>query len=331
MQAAAAKTLAVTGFPTSETAGTSGTVTITAYDAYGNVATGYTGNVALTSSDPHGVLPSSYRFTTSDAGKHSFSVTLETSGTQSITATDASTSSITGIESGIAVQAAAAKTLAVTGFPTNETAGASVTVDVTAYDAFGNVATGYTGSVAFTSSDPHAVLPSSYTFTASDAGQHTFGIALDTSGTQSITATDSVMSSITGSESGIAVQAAAAKTLAVTGFPTSDTAGTSRTLTVTAYDAYGNVATGYTGTVALASSDPHAVLPSSYTFIASDAGTAYLWVRSIRPARSRSPRPIRQRRASRAPNRESRCRRRRRRRWRSPGFPPATRQARPIP
>ena len=80
MQSAAVKTLAVSGFPTSDTAGTSGTMTVTAYDAYGNVATGYTGTVALTSSDPHAVLPSSYTFTPSDAGRHVFSVTLETSG-----------------------------------------------------------------------------------------------------------------------------------------------------------------------------------------------------------------------------------------------------------
>ena len=50
-------------------------------------------------------------------------------------------------------------------------------------------------------------------------------MTLDTAGRQSITATDTVTSSVTGAESGIAVQAAAAKTLAVTGFPTSDTAG----------------------------------------------------------------------------------------------------------
>ena len=54
-------------------------------------------------------------------------------------------------------------------------------------------------------------------------------MTLETSGTQSITATDTVTSSLTATESGIAVQAAAAQTLAVTGFPTSDTAGTSGT------------------------------------------------------------------------------------------------------
>ena len=272
VQAAAAKTLALTGFPTSDTAGTAATMTITALDAYGNAATGYTGTVLLSSTDPHAVLPSIATFTAGDAGKLSFAITLDTSGTQSMTATDTATPSITGSASGIAVQAAAAKTLELTGFPASETAGTAGTVTVTAYDAYGNVATGYTGTVLIRSTDPHAVLASSATFTAADAGTLSFSATLDTAGTQSITATDSVTSSLSATESGIAVQAAAAKTLALTGFPTSDTAGTSGTVTITAYDAYGNVATGYTGTVLLSSTDPHAVLPSNESFTDSDAG-----------------------------------------------------------
>jgi serine/threonine-protein kinase len=56
-------------------------------------------------------------------------------------------------------------------------------------DAYGNVATGYPGTLKFTSSDKNAVLPANYTFTAADAGMKTFGVTLNTSGTQSITAT----------------------------------------------------------------------------------------------------------------------------------------------
>ena len=47
-------------------------------------------------------------------------------------------------------------------------------VTVTAKDAYGNMATGYTGTVHFTSSDGQAVLPANYTFVAGDAGIHTF-------------------------------------------------------------------------------------------------------------------------------------------------------------
>ena len=272
VHAAAAKTLALTGFPTTDTAGTVGTMTVTAYDAYGNVATGYTGTVALTSTDPHAVLPSSYTFTAGVAGQHSFGVTLDTAGTESITVTDKTTSSLTATESNINVKPGAAATLKLTGFPTSDTAGTTSTVTVTAYDAYGNVATGYTGTVALMSTDPHAVLSSSYTFTGTDAGTHAFTVTLDTAGKQSITATDTTTSSITGAESGITVATAAAESLTITGFPVTDTAGAVENVTVIAYDAYGNVATGYTGAVGFSSTDPHAALPSSYTFTASDVG-----------------------------------------------------------
>ena len=50
---------------------------------------------------------------------------------------------------------------------------------------------------------PRPSLPASYTFTGADAGTHTFSVTLETAGTQSITATDTVAPSITGSETGI--------------------------------------------------------------------------------------------------------------------------------
>src|SRR4029078_1778271 len=56
-----------------------------------------------------------------------------------------------------------------------------------------------------------------------------------------------------------------AATLSLTNYPTAVTAGASGSLTVTALDASGYVATGYRGTVTLGSSDPAAVLPASYT------------------------------------------------------------------
>ena len=60
------------------------------------------------------------------------------------------------------------------GSPAATTAGTSLSVTVTAEDAYDNAATGYTGTVHFTSSDGQAVLPGDYTFTAGDAGAHTF-------------------------------------------------------------------------------------------------------------------------------------------------------------
>src|SRR5207253_2563189 len=152
-----------------------------------------------------------------DNGVHTFTngVTLKTAGAQSITATDTVTATITGSQSGITVSAAGAGTLMVDRKSAVQGERAAGSVTVTAKDANGNTATGYTGTVKFTSSDGQAVLPANYTFVAADNGAHTFtnGVTLKTAGTQSITATDTVTATITGSQSGITVSAAGAGTL----------------------------------------------------------------------------------------------------------------------
>src|SRR5438034_1243942 len=144
-----------------------------AREAYGNVATGYTGTVHFTSSDPQAALPADYTFTAADAGVHTFTVTLITAGSRSVTATDTASPSITGSAT-VTVSPAAASSLVVASYPSPTTAGAPHTFTVTARDAYGNVATGFTGLVSFTSSDPQAVLPANYSYTTADAGVHTF-------------------------------------------------------------------------------------------------------------------------------------------------------------
>jgi hypothetical protein len=269
---ATAASLVVSGFPSPTTAGMAQSVTITAKDRFGNTATGYTGTVHVTSSDLQAGLPADYTFVAGDNGVHMLMVTLKTAGTQTITATDRSTASITGTQTGIVVNGAAASALQVTDFPSPTTAGVTGAILVTALDAYGNVATGYTGTVHLTSSDGQAILQADYTFTAADNGRHALSGTLFTAGVQSITATDTATSSITGTQSGIVVNAAPAASLVATDFPSPATAGVSAPVTVTLLDAYGNVATGYTGTVSFYSSDLQAQLPGDYTFTAADAG-----------------------------------------------------------
>jgi hypothetical protein len=262
---ATAVSLQVAGHPSVSTAGAQHSVTITARDAYGNTATGYTGTIHFSSSDGQATLPGDYTFIPADAGVKSFPVTLKTSGTQSVTATDTATGTITGTQSGITVNPAAASLLQVTGHPSTSTAGDQHLVTVTARDAYGNTATGYTGTIHFTSSDSQAALPADYTFVPADAGSKSFAITLKTAGTQSITATDTLTGTVTGSQSGINVQAAAASLLEVNGYPGSTTAGDEHSFTVTARDQFGNIATGYAGTVTFTSDDPQAVLPANTT------------------------------------------------------------------
>jgi hypothetical protein len=163
--------------------------------------------------------------------------------------------------------------------PPSPTAGAPFSITVTAKDSSGKTATGYVGMVHFTSSDSLAMLPANYTFTAADAGVHTFtSVILKTAGPQSITVTDTATSGVTNTQSGIDVAPAAASRLAISG-PATVNAGVPFSLTVTAFDPFGNRATGYAGTVHFSRPKPRshvnigkAVLPASYTFTAGDAG-----------------------------------------------------------
>src|SRR5262249_33787983 len=224
------------------------------------------------SSDAQAVLPANYTYTSFDNGVHTFAVTLKTVGSQSITGTDTVNSSLTATQSGITVTQAAVASYTVTGFPSPQTAGVAGSFTVTVFDAFGNLATNYTGTVRFTSTDTQAALPANYTFTAADAGVHTFSATLKTAGTQTITATDTGNATITGKQTGISITAAAPAKFAVTGFPNPATAGVAGTLPVTSQDAFGNLSNGYLGTVHFTSSDAQAVLPADYSFVAADAG-----------------------------------------------------------
>ncbi len=250
--------------PSTATAGTPVSFTVTALDASNNPVSGYTGMVHFTSSDGQAVLPADATLTN---GTGTFNVTFHTSGSQTLTATDTVISSITGTSGPVTVSATAATHFSVTA-PATATAGSAFSFTVTALDAFNNTASGYTGTVHFTSSDGQAVLPANSTLTN---GTGTFNVTLKTAGNQTLTATDTVTSTITGTSAAIAVSAAAATHFSVTA-PSSATAGSAFNFTVTAQDAFNNIATGYTGTVHFTSSDGQATLPANGT-LTSGTGT----------------------------------------------------------
>jgi len=88
--------------------------------------------------------------------------------------------------------------------PAAATAGTAFNFTVTALDASNAVATGYAGTLRFTSTDGAATLPAHYTFGAADAGEHTFSATLETVGARTITVTDTITSSIVGTSNAIA-------------------------------------------------------------------------------------------------------------------------------
>ena len=75
--------------------------------------------------------------------------------------------------------------------PGSATAGSATNVTVTAKDTYGNTATGYLGTVHFTSTDGSASLPGNYAFVSGDTGVNTFPVTLKTAGSQTVTAAPS--------------------------------------------------------------------------------------------------------------------------------------------
>jgi hypothetical protein len=137
------------------------------------------------------VLHGDYTFTHADRGTHSFPVTLDTAGNQSVTATDTASPSITGSQTGIDGRPAAATTLALSGFPAQTARGAVHNLTVTAKDPYGNTVTTYAKTVFFSSSDARAALPPATKLTN---GAGTFPVELRTRGPQTVVVSDGTIS-----------------------------------------------------------------------------------------------------------------------------------------
>lgn len=277
--------LAITGVGT-QIAGTSQIITITAYDIFNNPATNYTGTKQIRFG---GASVSNAPSTTPSIGDIDFGTDTElvfTNGVASgnmwlykvenavIIATDY-TSGSAGITTPanntvgqttyvyqlpVAVLPATASYLAVTGSGT-QTAGASQTITITAYDSWNNVATDYAGNhgILFSgaSSSPDspkaAVHPAVNTtdFGSTTNLNFTLGVAtasmiLTKVETAYVKASDGVIHTDDDYDLHVEVNHATNNYFAVTG-NSSQTAGVAQIITVTMYDAYNNIATSYTG------------------------------------------------------------------------------------
>lgn len=185
--------------PASVTSYVDYSITVTALDANNNVVTGYTGTVHLTSTDPGFVNITGDSTLTNGVG--TFNVGMKQAGTQTITATDTVNDSITGTSNDILVNPGPPAQVIVSA-PATTNAGESFSFTATVTDLFGNLATSYSGTVHFTSSDAAAVLPADSVLTG---GTGVFNATLNTTGAQTITATDTVTNALTGTSNGITV------------------------------------------------------------------------------------------------------------------------------
>ena len=134
--------------------------------------------------------------------------------------------------------------------PASTSSGSAFNVTVQTKDSAGNNLSAYRGTIQFSSTDGSATLPANYTFTAADAGAHTFtGVILRTTGSQTISATGTVNVGFHGTSAAISVGSAAANDFSISASPSSVSIaqGASGSSTISTA-----VTSGSAGTVSLA-------------------------------------------------------------------------------
>lgn len=255
--------------------GTPTSFLLTARNSVGGAAAGYRGTVRFSSTDALATLPPDYTFTAADAGDHVFTdaVTFQTGGPQALTVVDLANGSLLDTAVVLVAGGVAVDHLDVTGLPDPAQVGVANALTLTARDSTGAVVTTYTGTVAFTSTDSSAILPAPYTFTPGDLGTVTLPAAVEfrTAGTQSVTATDTAMPTLTDTLQ-VMVDPGPAVSIVAFDLQFQPERGPADDFTIRLYDVGGNIATGYTGTIEFLCTDIGATLPAPYAFTPAGMG-----------------------------------------------------------
>lgn len=266
----------VTGSPASQAAARSFPVTVYSTDTWWNsVSSGDA--VRITSIDPAASTPVSGTLTN---GVRSFNVSLGTVGTQTLTVTDQTNGSITGMTTaGIQVLPNAADHFAISTIASPQVAGAPVAVSIRAVDLGGNTIPNYAGdAVVLANTGSGSVTPELITFANGLwSGTMTFRGA---GGAVSFTVSDFTAPPHTGGSNSFTVQPGPLAGLQVllpgesaqggtlvgkSGTPVGQSAGNPFTLTVRAVDAFWNLVPGVGDSIALGSSDAFAGMPADTT------------------------------------------------------------------
>ena len=256
--------------PATATAGVALDLAVTARDRYGNVADGYTGSIGMDGSDAGALYPGIFKFSSPDAGLHNFlsGVVLATAGAQTIRVADVAQPALYG-ETTVTVAHTQPRALRVLALPASATAGDNIAFQIAAVDAYGNLSPEYTGTVHFTSSDGSATLPGNVAFVADSNGVMAVPspAVLRTAGSQSLRAADTSTAALFVGTGTVQIAPGPAASIKLLNLASPINLSVAQTATVQAIDAYGNTATGYTGTVHLTSTDANALLPADYTFM----------------------------------------------------------------
>jgi hypothetical protein len=265
-----------TGSPATQSAGRAFTVDIWATDAYWNQVPS-TDNVRIVSSDPAANTPQTGALSGAPFGHRTFSVSLGTVGTQTLTVSDLTNTSIQGMTSpGIPVIPSSVDHFVVSTIASPQTAGVPVDVTIRATDSNGNTVPNYAGdAVLVANTGAGSITPEAISFTNGQwSGPMTFRGAGQN---VSFTCADYVSPPHTGTSNNFVVDPgpfAGLQVLAPAETPkggtadgkegpvTTQAAGTPFTLTVRAVDDYWNLVTSVSDSIALSSTDEFAGMPA---------------------------------------------------------------------
>ncbi len=257
--APAAPTRFLVAGPSAAVAGSTINITVTALDPFGNITSSYGGTVDFSSSAAIAALPAARTLTN---GMGTFNAVLKTSGLQTLAAIDSASTALSGSMT-LSISAAAATHFTVSA-AASITAGNALVVFVTAQDSFGNTASGYNGTVHFSSTDSLAQLPADATLTA---GVGIFAVIGRTAGNQTFDVADTNSGTLSGVSGPVVIKPGAVNHFGLS-VPAAATTGAAVSFTVTALDPFNNLVPSYAGTVQFSSSDASATLPSSATLTA---------------------------------------------------------------
>jgi hypothetical protein len=222
---------------------------VTAQDAGGNTVTSYNRTVTLTiQSGTRNAVLSGCRGTLASGATTFAGCQIDLTGTNYQLRASDGTRNVTSAMFTVSVGPLAQ--FEWTTSPGTSTAGTAFPTQpvVTAEDAGGNVITSYAGTVVLSiSSGPAGATLSGCTPARRSSGVTTFsGCKLDKSGGYVLVASDGAA---VGDSSSFTVNAAAVASIAFTTQPTDTSVNTAFSAVVTAFDAFGNVATSYSGTI----------------------------------------------------------------------------------
>ncbi|PYP29442.1 MAG: hypothetical protein DMD55_01505, partial [Gemmatimonadetes bacterium] len=283
--AGAATQLAFTVQPSNAVAGRtiSPAVQVSARDAQGNLVTGFVGSVTMAlGTNPGGSTLGGTTTVPAVSGVASFgNLSLDKVGT-GYTLTAAAAGPTGATSNSFNVTVGAASQLVFTVQPTNTTAGATITpaVQVTVLDGQGNTATGFTGNVtvAFGSNPGGGTLAGTTTVAAVSGVASFASLSIAKVGTgYTLTAAAAGLPAATSAAFNVTPGTAAKLVFTVQPSNTAAGAAITPAVQVTAQDAQGNTASGFTGTVTVGlGANPVGGTLSGHTTVAASAGVATL-------------------------------------------------------